>query len=138
MSRVAYAFGGVLGGSGIGRIAGHAARGVHRAGLLDRAVAWAADGDPVPRDRLTTVPLGEHASLLPYYYKDLAFDLISERAVGTPELLHGWNNMCLRTIRRVADHGGVTVVERASTHPAVQRELVEAEYRRHGVDEEFV
>lgn len=136
---VTYAFGSVLGGHGIGRIAGHAVEGAHRAGLLDRAVAWADDDVAVPADHLRSVPLGRYLDYgLRYYYNDATFDLLTRFLVGDTALFHGWNNMCLGTLRRVNDSGGVTVVERASSHPAVQRRLVEEEYAAHGVEESFI
>jgi len=138
MSRVAYTIGTTLGGTGIGRIAGRAVEGLERAGLLPRAMAWTAPGIDLPDDRLLTAPFGSWIDrLLPYYYNDMPFDLLTARLVGSPDVFHGWNNMCLRTMRRAADRGATTVVERASTHPDYQRRLVEREYREHGVDESF-
>lgn len=133
---VVYAFGGTLGGGGIGRIAGHAVSGATRAGQLSQCVTMVNDLDPVPNERIKTVPLGKIVSQIPnYYVKDTLFDRLCDRYVDDPDLFHGWNNMCLRSLRTANESGAVTVVERASTHPAVQRELVEIELEQFGVDE---
>jgi glycosyltransferase involved in cell wall biosynthesis len=136
---VAYAFGSVLGGPGIGTIAGHAVQGLHRNGLLDRAYAWAAEDVAIPAERVGTVPFGRVADYaLRHYRNDLTFDVLASRWVEQADLLHGWNNMCLRTLRRAAASGATTVVDRASAHPAVQRQIVEREFREHGLDERFI
>lgn len=136
---VTYAFGGTLGGAGIGRIAGYAVRGAHRAGLLGRVLAYDVTDTVVPPSDRWTVPFGSLLKRTPnYLLKDTLFDLATTRLVGEPELFHGWNNMCLRTLGRANRAGATTVVERASSHPTVQRRLVEREYREHGVDQSFV
>jgi glycosyltransferase involved in cell wall biosynthesis len=133
---VVYAFGGTLGGGGIGRIAGHAVSGATRAGQLSQCVTMVNDLDPVPNEKIETVPFGRFVSRIPnYYVKDTLFDWLCDRHVDDPDLFHGWNNMCLRSLRVANDSGAVTVVERASTHPAVQRDLVETEFEQFGVDE---
>jgi glycosyltransferase involved in cell wall biosynthesis len=133
---VTYAFGGTLGGSGIGKIAGHATRGADRASLLDRAISLDADGDPTRGRPLQTLPLGDLVGRSPWYYpKDLVFDLYASRTLDSPDLFHGWNNMCLRSLRTAADSGAVTVVERASSHPTTQREIVGREFEEYGVEE---
>jgi glycosyltransferase involved in cell wall biosynthesis len=136
---VTYAFGSVLGGPGIGRIAGHAVEGSQRAGLLDRAIAWASEDVSVPDRSLTTVPCGQYIdTLLRHYRNDVAFDLLTSQLLDSPDIFHGWNNMCLRTLDTATDRDITTVVERASSHPAVQRRLVEREYNSFGHDEGFM
>lgn len=133
---VAYAFGGTLGGSGIGRIAGQAVAGTARAAYLDQCVTLSDELDSVSSNRITTVPLGQIIGRIPnYFLKDISFDYISSRYIDNPDVFHGWNNMCLKSLRTAKASGAVTVVERASTHPAVQRELVETEFKQFGIEE---
>lgn len=136
---VTYALGETFAGSGIGRIAGHAAAGAYRASLLDRVVTWETGDPAVPAYRIVKPPLGSVWNLCPFPYpKDLAFDLFCERKLGSPDVFHGWRNMALRSIRRAKDRGAVTVIDGASTHPHVQKRLVEEEYRRFDVDRELM
>lgn len=133
---VTYALGGTLAGFGTGKIAGYATRGAERAFLLDRPVSLDPDGDPTRGRPLQTLPLGDLVRRSPWYYpKDLAFDLYPSRALDSPGLFHGWNNMCLRSLQTAADSGAVTVVERASSHPTTQREIVGREFEEYGVEE---
>lgn len=133
---VAYTFGERFGGAGIGIIADNAAAGAHRSGLLNQVVSLSSSSPSVPPEQLETVPLGRHINRLPsYLLKDVAFDYVAARMLDTDSALcHGWNGMCLRTHRQAREAGMVTVVERASTHPTTQRELLRREYREHGIE----
>jgi len=136
---VTYAIGGTLGGPGIGTIAGKAVESIDRNGLLQQAYGWAATDLDVPPERVSTVPLGSYIDrVLHYYRNDMPFDLLASHWMAESELFHGWNNMCLRSLRAAREAGSVTVVERASAHPVVQREIVETEFEKHGVDEQFI
>lgn len=138
MGGATYTIGTTLGGIGIGRIAGRAAEGLDRAGLLSEAIAWDATDVDITGGRVRTVPFGGQIDrFLHYYPNDMPFDLLTSRLVGSPDVFHGWNNMCLRTLRKAAQRGATTAVERASTHPDYQRRLVDREYREHGIDESF-
>jgi glycosyltransferase involved in cell wall biosynthesis len=135
-SRVVYTFGETLGGSGIGRIANHAVAGLHQAGFLSSAIAIRSTAPDIPANKVTAVPFGRLLNKCPnYYLKDSSFDFLASRYLPESfDALHGWNNMCLRCLRRAKECGAVTVVERASTHPSVQRRLVEEEYERFNVN----
>jgi len=129
---VTYSFGGDLGGSGIGSIAGHAVTGIQRAGFSHRAIAFQ---NSLSSSRVEAIPYGSVLSQIPWYYpKDLIFDFATEQKIGEPDIYHGWNNMCLRSLRKANERGAVTIVERASTHPSVQRELVEREFEKFDID----
>lgn len=136
---VVYTFGENLGGSGVGRIANHAVRGLYSEGLLSQAISMDSSDPNIPTKTVTEVPFGSILNRCPnYLLKDTSFDYLASRHLPDSfDALHGWNNMCLRCLRQAKQHGAVTVVERASTHPNVQRRLVEEEYERHGVDKSF-
>jgi glycosyltransferase involved in cell wall biosynthesis len=92
--------------------------------------------DSVSSDLITTPPFGQIIAQIPNYYtKDILFDYLSSRYIDNPDVFHGWNNMCLKSLRTAKASGAVTIVERASTHPVVQRELVETELKQFGTDE---
>jgi glycosyltransferase involved in cell wall biosynthesis len=79
------------------------------------------------------VPFGgviDHSPL--YYPKNTLYDFLASRYVSEIDLFHGWNDMCLRSLRRANAKGAITVVERASTHPEAQRELVNRERDDYG------
>lgn len=134
--RACYVFGGRLGGSGIGQIAGHAAAGVNRVGALKAAVATTVARHTLPATRVRTLPFGRYLRRIPnYYLKDVAFDAMAARELPTNvDLVHGWNGMCLRTLNRAAENGAVTVVERASSHPTTQQRLIDRELKTHSDD----
>jgi len=45
------------------------------------------------------------------------------------DIFHGWNGMCLSGLRRAKQLGMATVVERASSHPSLQYQLLREEYQ---------
>lgn len=137
---VVYTFGEDLGGSGIGRIANHAVAGLNRSDLLSRAIAMESSTPDIPAETVTEVPLGSLLNRCPnYFFKDASFDFLASRRLPESfDALHGWNNMCLRCLRQAKERGAITIVERASTPPNVQRRLVKEEYERYGVDRSVV
>lgn len=126
--RIAYSFGGELCGSGIGRIAGHAVRGADRESLLSQVITLRTADISNINAPVNAVPFGGLVSRSPLYYpKNYLYDLAASRYVSDLDLFHGWNDMCLRSLRRAKQKGAITVVERASTHPETRRDLVNAE-----------
>lgn len=152
--RVVYASCVRLGGGGIGSIARNAALASHRAGLLERLFVSSA----APRETTDQIPEGEEspipcarirswglpgrslrflasrdASGLVYYVEGLGFDAWTAAALPAAELFHGWPASCLRTLRLAGQRGTLAVLERASSHPATQKRLLDEERERWGL-----
>lgn len=132
---VTYAFGGDLSGAGIGRIAGHAVDGIQRSSMQGKAISYTLSGERLS-EITQTHKVGSILRRIPnYYVKDTLFDRLTARKIDFPDLFHGWNNMCLHSLRTAKNSGAKTVVERASTHPTVQRRLVQEERKQFGAGE---
>ncbi|CDK40708.1 glycosyltransferase family 4 protein [Halorubrum sp. AJ67] len=132
---VTYAFGGDLGGAGIGRIAGHAVGGVQRSSLRGKAISYTLSDEQLTEVTQTHSGGSILRKIPNYHVKDVLFNRLTARKIEGSDLFHGWNNMCLHSLRTAKSVGAKTVVERASTHPTVQRSLVQQERERFGVDE---
>jgi len=92
----------------------------------------------VATKRIHTLPLGRYLRRIPSYeLKDHLFDRLSARYLDSPDLFHGWNNMCRRSLTVAEQAGATTVVERASTLPVVQRRLVEREFDEYADGAQF-
>lgn len=136
---VTYALGQTFGGGGIGRIARNAAVGAYRANLLKKVITWESSNSQIPQELIISPKLGSFINRCPWYYPtDLTFDLYSLSQLDHPDIFHGWRNMSLRSIRRANRRGATTVVEGASTHPEVQKRLVENEYRKYSVNKKLM
>ena len=143
-----------LGGGGIGWTAHNAALASHRAGLLERLFvsSTAQSGGKgqseegaesgIPRSRISAwgppgralkLLASRDASGLLYHLEGLGFDAWTAAALPPADLFHGWPASCLRTLRAARKRDMVTVVERASSHPATQRRLLDQERERWGV-----
>jgi glycosyltransferase involved in cell wall biosynthesis len=140
--RVAYSIDARLGGGGIGNTAYNAVQGIYRAGNLDRLF--------VSSNAQSTIPgtLIEHWDIIGRGFKYLAtkdptglvnyfetwlFDSWVAARMPRTNIFHGWNGMCLQSLRRAQALGAKTVVERASSHPATQIQLLREEYARWNV-----
>lgn len=131
-----------LGGSGIGYTAYRATEGLYREGILKALFVSSNAQQSIPSrfirqwDLLgrTLKYLGsQDRSGLIYYLEGLLFDAWVSLQLPAGDIFHGWLSFSLRSLQRAKAKGMVTVVECASTHPTVQRTLLESEYRRWGI-----
>lgn len=140
--KVVYSICARFGGSGIGYTAYHAAYGIYRAGMLTRLFASSNAQEDIPTHLIRhwgIVGRGvkywgarEPTGLL-YHIESILFDLWTAVCLPRCDLFHGWNGMCLYTLRRARRLGAITVVERASSHPKTFLRLLREEYARWNV-----
>jgi len=137
--RVVYSIGSRLAGGGIGNTAYHAARGILRAGQLARLFCLGREPSDIPEELIASLwfPPRRYLRLPPVHYwwlKDRSYDRRVARLLTGPfDIFHGWNSHSLASLRRASDLGAVTLVERGSTHPAVQARLLAEEHERFGL-----
>jgi len=140
--KVIYSIGAKFAGGGIGTIAYHAVRGVHRHGMLYRLLCGSYRSTEIPRERIRALGLPSRAlrKLAVYdrrgwlwYLHSLLFDAWASRHLEPADLFHIWGNHGLGSLRRAKAMGMVTVVERASSHPLYQARLLQEEYARWGL-----
>ena len=137
--RVVYSIGSRLAGGGIGTTAYHAARGIHRAGHLDRLICLGQEPTDIPPDRIASLwfPSRRFLRLAPFRYylmKDRSFDRRAARLLPRDfDVFHGWNSHCLACLPQARDRGALTFVERGSAHPVVQARLLADEHERFGL-----
>lgn len=128
-----------LGGGGIGHIAAQAVAGIHQAGHLARLFVSSNRQTAVPASLIrqwgwpgrgvkylaSREPLG-----LVDWLGNVLFDHWVAAQLRPGHIFHGWNAHCLHSLRRAKRLGLVTVVDRASSHPATQRRLLTDERAR--------
>ncbi|MGC8880228.1 MAG: glycosyltransferase family 4 protein, partial [Anaerolineae bacterium] len=137
--KVVYSICARFGGGGIGYTAYHAACGIYRAGMLIRLFASSNAQKDIPARLvwhwgvigrgLKYLGAKDGTGLL-YYIESILFDLWTAARLPRCDLFHGWNGMCLCTLRRARRFGAITVVERASSYPNTQLRLLREEYER--------
>ena len=125
----------------------HTARGAAQAGYLKRFIVGIYDprerGIPPEALRKVLLPnyLGQAIQHLPspnsqylsYLIRDNLFDLLARRHIVPVDVFHGWNHMSLFSLRRARELGARVMIERSSTHPVVQDQILREEFRRFGV-----
>jgi len=138
---VVYSISARLGGGGIGYIAYNAVAAIHQAGLLKRVFVSSNASDlPISLVRqwgftgraLKRLAAKDRRELI-YYLESVLFDLWVTVQLPDGGIFHGWNAMSLHTLRRAKKRGMITVVERASSHPVTQHQLIRDEYAHLGI-----
>ncbi|MCI0477106.1 MAG: glycosyltransferase family 4 protein [Anaerolineales bacterium] len=143
---IVYSIDAKLGGSGIGFIAYNAAAGIHHAGLLARLFVSSNAQTTIPRAHIRQWGIvgrgvkylaAKDSTGLIAYLENTLFDYWVAAQLPAADIFHGWNNMCLQSLRRARARGTATVVERASAHPATHARLMREEYARWNVPLKF-
>lgn len=139
---VIYGINAKLGGGGIGYTAFNATVGIYRDGWLTRVFASSNAQRTIPATLVRDWGMfgkgikfvgARDASGLIYYLDAVLFDLWVTAQMPFATVLHSWNGMCLRALYRAKQNGMITIVERASAHPATQIHLLREEYARWNV-----
>lgn len=138
---VVYSIGGcVLGGSGIGRIAGHAVLGLQRHRLLAQVIVGRSRLEGIESSSLTIVPshIPGLGRILPSRWSNAIGDTLhgyfaSLKMNPGGSHFHGWAGMSLPAVKKARRLGIAITIERASTHILEQKRIVEAEYAHRGV-----
>jgi glycosyltransferase involved in cell wall biosynthesis len=143
MVDIEYAIASDIGGGGIGNIAYQDAKALERAGHLQQAYGTLNSSDLQTFDRPIYGYLLEKA-VVPfqpfarpsygYAIKNKLFDRYVARHVDDPDVFVGWASQCYESLQTANRTGATTFVVRASSHAVAQKRLVEAEYRKHGID----
>jgi glycosyltransferase involved in cell wall biosynthesis len=140
--KVVYAIASRLAGGGIGTIAYHAARGLHRHKLLHRLLCGSFRPTEIPREKIKALGLPSRVlrklavfdrSQWLHYLDSLIFDIWASRLLVPADLFHVWGNFGLRSLQRANALGMITVIERASSHPLYQARLLQEEYAHWGL-----
>lgn len=126
-------------GGGIGSIAYHAVKGIHRHNYLKNLFVPSLKPSDIPENLIRRIPVDAPKRIkgvrriYPDYIEDNLFDFLVSKKLAKSDIFHGWNHHCLFSLRRAKELGAVTVVERASSHILTQNKLLQEEYRRWGV-----
>jgi len=140
--KIVYSIDAKLGGGGIGATAHQAALGIYRAGALERIFVSSIAQTEIPTKlihrlgfvgRVIKYAGAKDPSGLIYSLEGDAFDRWVASQMPRGDIFHGWNGMCLRSLRTAKQRGMITVVERASSHPETQLRLSQEEHRRWGL-----
>jgi glycosyltransferase involved in cell wall biosynthesis len=70
------------------------------------------------------------------YVKDNLFDALARKYIPPCDVLHAWGNYALYCIPTARHLGAKVVIERGSTHPHYQDDILREEFERHGVRSE--
>lgn len=138
---VLYSFGARFGGTGIGRIAARSLARVGKEHDLRIAAAGFAEGTPPENASVTRVKPPVRWPLVgkkQYRLKRAgAFDAAVSELVGSGvDVFHSWNGYCLQCLKKARELGVTTIVTRASSHMRTQMEILEEEFRKHGIERE--
>lgn len=143
-TKVTYSLSARLGGGGIGDTAFQAVKGIYNAGYLNRLFISSNAQSVIPSQlirawgftgRALKYLAAKDSSGLINYLENLLFDAwVNTQLPDTSNIFHGWNGTCLWTLRRAKQQGMRTVVERASSHPATFKQLLQEEYQRWGLN----
>lgn len=129
--KIIYSVGANVPGGGIGNLAGSALEAIVKQDYLQKAILADFRGDFIPSDQLVTFPW---INRIPnYFLKDNLFDLLASRRIEATDIFHGWNNFALLSMRRAKKKGARTVIERASSHIITQNSILEAEFKKAGL-----
>lgn len=137
---VIYSIGVRFGGGGIGNIALNAVRGICRHGFLKRLLVATDESKEIdgklvkkilfPRLINKAMYLANFGDVTRSMITDRLFDRMAVRHIEKCDIFHGWNNFSLLSLRKAKSLGALTVIERASSHPATQNALLDEEYER--------
>ncbi len=123
--RVLYSISARIGGTGLDTDCFEALRGLHRAGILGRAVAYANRQTEIPASLILSLRAHPGRLLLSlvrrrYFYgaKKHFLDRVTavQVASGRYDLFHTWSGECLRTLRQAKRLGIPTLVEIPTWH----------------------
>lgn len=139
---VIYSIGSKFAGGGIGTTAYHAVRGLHRHKMLKRLLCGHYRPTEIPREKIRSLGLPDRAlrklaSLEPsgwlWYLQAALFDAWASRLLEPADIFHVWGNYGLRSLQQAKAIGMITIVERASTHPMYQAQLLQKEFGNWGL-----
>jgi glycosyltransferase involved in cell wall biosynthesis len=137
--RVIYSIDARLGATGIGYTAFNAVQGIYAAGALARLYVSANAQSIIPTalirqwgtaGRVLKYLAAHDSTGILYHLENILFDTWVAVQLPMGDLLHTWNGHALQSLRRAKQRGMITVIERASSHPATMVELLREEHRR--------
>ncbi len=137
--RVIYSIDARLGGGGIGNTACQAVWGIYRASHLALVFASSNAQAEIPSSLIRQWGLlgrsfkylgAKDGTGLVYHFESQLYDAWVAARLPRGDIFHGWNGMCLRSLRQAKRRGMATIVERASSHPQTQFRLLREEYAR--------
>lgn len=137
--KVAYSVATNLGGSGIGTTSYMAVRGIHKEGNLEKVFCSSFVKREVPIELIysTNSSFIEGLRFIPskyqWFIKDNLHDFITSLNVFESDVFHGWNGHSLYSLRRFKKLGALCVIERASSHPTTQKQLLQKEYQKNNL-----
>jgi len=136
---VIYSIGVRFGGGGIGNVALHAVRGIHRHGCLKKLIVGIDESGEfdkklvkevlLPRAFNKAMYLGGFGDVKRSLVTDGLFDRLACKHIERCDIFHVWGNFGLKALKKAKSLGAVTVIERASSHPVTQNRLLNEEYR---------
>jgi glycosyltransferase involved in cell wall biosynthesis len=79
-----------------------------------------------------SVPLLRHRGWYSYV-KDNLFDALARKYIPACDVFHAWGNYALISMPYARRRGAAVIIERGSTHPYYQDEILREEYERFGI-----
>ena len=142
MLKVIYSIDARLGGSGVGYTGYNAAVGLYQAGILARLFVGSNAQTTIPAALIRQWGIvnrglkylgAKDSSGLIYYLDSMLFDAWVAARLPQGDILHSWHGHSLWSLRKAKQKAMVTVIERASSHPATAAQLLREEYQRWNV-----
>jgi glycosyltransferase involved in cell wall biosynthesis len=142
MLKVIYSIDARLGASGVGYTGYNAAMGLYQADVLARLFVGSNAQTIIPSALIRQWGIvnrglkylgAKDSSGLIYYFDSMLFDAWVAAQLPKGDIFHSWHGHSLWSLRKAKQKTMVTVIERASSHPATAAQLLREEYQRWNV-----
>jgi glycosyltransferase involved in cell wall biosynthesis len=134
---------------GVGYTAYTAVRwGAFKSGYLSKLICQSYIKSEVPKEKIISFPWLRYLILpfravqmifkwdwiCPFPYSDKLYSWLAAKKVSNGNILHSWMGYSKLAIREAKKRGMISIVECASSHPALQREILKEEYSKFPTD----
>lgn len=72
------------------------------------------------------------------FYLNRIFESLASKKIDYPDIFVGWSGSSFKSIKKANEQGAITIVERGSSHIEFQKEILEEEYAKFGMQKEVV
>jgi glycosyltransferase involved in cell wall biosynthesis len=140
--KVIYSIGTTLNGGGIGNVAYRSVCALENENSLKKVICSGKKNIGIPKKKISSLYLHKYLIRYPlrlvekifpsfpsFHWIDKSFDLLSTNKIESSDIFHSWRNHSLISGKKAKKLGAKIVVENASSHPLIQKKLLEEEYK---------
>jgi len=145
--KVVYSIGVCLNGGGIGNIAYNAVEEIYRKKYLEKAICQEYTPGKIPSKKVIELKFLKFLSRYPlrfiekylfknfksYYHIGQIYGFFSSKKISECKIFHSWRGSGIRPMEKAKKLGAKTIIVNASSHPKMQKKLLEEEYAKYGL-----